>query len=800
MNVIQDIRYAVRTLRKSPGFVAVAVLSLALGIGVNTAIFSAVDAAVLRALPYGDPDRVVMVWEDGSRVGSGKNWPSAGNYREWTERNHVFAELAALVSVSANLTGGLTGDGPPEQVFGRRVTANFFSVMGVRPVVGRTFTEEEERLRAPVAVVSYGLWRQRYGGDPKLAGRQIVMDGSKVTVIGVLPREFALQRRDVSFWMPASFRAADLENRRGHSLYVAGRLKPGVTIEQAREDMRTVAAAMAEEYPEDRGVGVSVVPIRDELLGKSRAGLLVLMAAAVCVLLIACANLASLLLARTMARQREIAVRVALGAGPGRLTRLVVTEGLLLAAAGGLLGVAAAAPGVRILAKLVPETLPPSAAPLVDGRLVAFAILLSLATGILFSLVPALQIARRAPNDALKQDSRAGARGNLMRDVLAAAEVGLALVLLVGACLLLETMANMNALTLGFQSTHLLTLRTVLPSKYREPADKLAFAERVMEGVRALPGVSGAGYASTLPFESRGDTAGYRVEGRPLEANDPGDAVYRVVTSDYLQVLGAQLREGRFFDRGDAAAAAPVVVVNETFARKYWPGESAVGRRIALATSTDAWRTVVGVVKDVRECGYEASMKPGIYQPAAQAVRPVRELIVRTAGDPRAVFQAVRRAIAAVDPEQPVAWVRTMDEMIELDVQDRRQVLTLLGTFAALALALACIGLYGVLSSAVTARRRELGLRMALGATAGSVQRMVVGRGLLLTASGLAAGLGASWALTSLMKNLLYGVEATDTATFAGVAAFLGAVATFASWIPARRASRVDPMTVLREE
>jgi putative ABC transport system permease protein len=359
----------------------------------------------------------------------------------------------------------------------------------------------------------------------------------------------------------------------------------------------------------------------------------------------------------------------------------------------------------------------------------------------------------------------------------------------------------MNALTLGFQSTHLLTLRTVLPPKYRDAAARLAFADRVVDGVRGLPGVSGAAYASTLPFESRGDTAGYQVEGRQLDVNDPGDAVYRVITNDYLQVLGARLNEGRLFDHSDGPATAPVVVVNETFARKYWPGERAIGHRIVLtANNLVVWRTVVGVVKDLRECGYEIAMKPAIYQPAAQAARPTRELIVRTAGNPLALVPAVRRVIAAVDPEQPVSWVRTMDELIDLNVSDRRQVLALLATFAALALVLACVGLYGILSSAVAQRGRELGLRMALGASGASVQRMVVGRGLLLTAAGLSIGLGASWALTRLMKNLLYGVDAVDPATFAGVAAFLGGVALIASWIPARRASRLDPMAILREE
>jgi putative ABC transport system permease protein len=798
-NAFRDLRYGARALRRSPGFATVAVLSLALGIGVNTAIFSAVDAAVLRALPYRNPDRVVMLWEDGSRSGSGKNWPSPGNFCEWQRRNQVFEGVAALVSVSATLTS----DGPPEQVFGRLVTANFFPVVGVRPMLGRTFTEEEESQRAPVAVISYGLWQRRYAGDPQFPGRRILLDGRNVTVLGVLPRDFALQRRDVAFWMPASFSAADLQNRRAHALHVVARLKPDATLERARADMRAIAAEMAALYPEDRRVGAAVVPIKEELLGKARTGLLMLMAAAGCVLLIACANLASLLLARTLARRREISVRVALGAGQGRVVRQIVIEGLILAAAGGLVGILAASPGIHILEKLVPETLPPSAVPQVDGRLVAFAVLLSLLTGLLFSVIPALRIARRPPIDALKQDGRTGAglRGSRMRDVLVVSEVALALVLLAGAGLLLRTLANMSALPLGFRSDHLLTLRTVLPPKYRDVTARLAFADRVMDGVRTLPGVSGAAYVSTLPFESRGDTAGYQVEGRQLDPDDPGEAVYRVATDDYLQVLGSRLKEGRWFARGDGPAAAPVVVVNESFARKYWPGERAVGHRIGIGgNDPKIWRTVVGVVWDIRETGYEAGMKPAIYQPAAQAIRQTRDLIVRTAGEPSSMAPAVRRVIAAVDPEQPVIWVRSMEEMIDLNVADRRQFLMLLATFAGLALVLACIGLYGILSSAVARRRRELGIRMALGATGASVQRMMVGRGLVLTAAGVGIGLAAALALTRWMGNLLYRVDAADPCTFASVSALLGAVAAVACWIPAHQASRLDPVAVLREE
>jgi len=799
VDLTQDLSYAWRMFRRAPGFTATAVATLALGIGVNTAIFSAVDSALLRALPYADADRVVMVWEDGSFVGFGKNTPAPGNFVEWQRRNHVFSGMAATRSVSANLTA----DGPPELAFGRRVTANFFSVLGVRPIQGRMFTEEEERVRAPVAVISHALWKRRYQGDPNLAGRQILMDGGKVTVVGVMPPEFALIRREVDYWAPISFGAADLQNRGSHYLNVVARLKPGETLESAREDMRAVAARMSAEFPENVHVGAVVTPVKEELLGKARTGLLVLMGAAGCVLLIACANLASLLLARGVARQREIAVRVALGAGRARLVRQTITEGLVLSGAGGLVGLAIAPRGIEVLEKLVPTTLPPSAAPQADGRLLAFAVLLSLATGLVFSLIPAFQTVRRPPMEALKQDGRTGmgARGHAIRDALVVAEVALALVLLTGAGLMLQTLTRLQSQALGFRADHLMTMRTVLPPKYGDLAARLSFTERVLEGARAIPGVLGAGYASTLPFESRGDTTGYAVEGRQLDRNDPGDAVYRVVSSEYLQVLGVRLLEGRFFTRADAPPAAPVVVINEKFARQYWPRESGVGHRISLTyDDPSVWHTVVGVVADVRERGYELAMKPGVYQPAAFASRQTRELILRTAGDPASVVGAARRVIASVDPEQSVTWVRPMEEMVDLDVADRRQELTLLGTFAALALLLACIGLYGILSYAVTQRSRELGLRMALGATSGSLVRMVVGRGLGLAGIGLAIGLGAALGLTRLMKNLLYGVEATDPGTFAGVAVLLATVAALACWIPARRAARLDPMAVLREE
>jgi putative ABC transport system permease protein len=798
-NLIQDLRYGARMIRRSPGFSLVAVLTLALGIGANTAIFSVVDAVLLRALPYREPDRLVMVWEHGTGKTGEQNTPAPANYADWKSRNHVFTGMAA----TASRTAILTGDGPPEQLLGRAVTADFFTVLGVQPLLGRTFSEDEDRTNAPVAVISYRLWRRRYLGDPNVIGTAILMDGAKSTVIGVMPRDFVFRNREIDYWCPIAFSPAALANRGYHFLNVVARLKLGVTVERAREDMSGIARELARQYSENERVGASVVPLQEDLLGQTRIALLVLMAAAGCVLLIACANLASLLLARAVRRQREIAVRAALGAGRGRLARQMIAEGVLLSLSGGVLGVCAALGGMGVLARVVPVALGDGAAPQMDSRLLGFTLALSILTGLVFSIVPAVQAVRGSLHDKLQQGGRGGvgARGRGARDMLVIVEVAAALVLLVAAGLMLQTLARLGAIDIGFRSDHLLAMRTVLPAaKYRDPVKRQAFYERVLEGVRTLPGVEGAAYASTLPFLSRGNTSGYQIEGRTLGPGDSGDVLFRVTTNDYLKTLGARLLEGRLPNASDGPDSPPVVVINQTFARWYWPQESALGHRVSTSYPNPVWMTIVGVVADVYERGYELEMKPGVYVLTSQARKPADNLVIRAAGDPRNLAPAVRRIVASVDPEQPVAAVRTMDEIVALEVSDRRQVLLLLGVFAGLALLLASIGLYGVLAYSVTQRSREIGLRMALGATRGSVIRMVVGYGLALTAAGLAIGLAASWAVTRTMTKLLYGVQATDAATFAAVAALLGTVAAAACWIPARRASLLDPIVVLRED
>ncbi len=797
-----DLRYGLRLLRQAPAFTLIAICALALGIGANTAIFSTLDAVVLRALPYEDPDRVMMVYEDASSIGFARNTPAPANYFDWREQNHVFTDMAAIRGRSRNITG----DGTPEQLSGFAVTPNFFSVLGVRPLLGRVFTDEEDRSAAQVVLISYSLWQRRYAGATSMVDRSILLDGSRYTVIGVMPRDFVFRDRVRDFWIPINITPQFRATRGSHFLSVVARLKPGATFEQASSDMLGIANHLKQQYPDqNRYTGAVVVPIKEAMLGNTRTILLVLMAAAGCVLLIACANLASLLLARAVSRKRELAVRTALGAGRGRLIRQMVTEGAMLSLIGGALGLGLSLGGMRVLANLVPLGLPSTAQPAIDLRLLLFTLILSLLTGVLFSLIPAIQAARASLNDALKQGGRSGpdVRGRATRDALVIVEVAAALVLLTGAGLMIQTMAKLRAVDLGFRADHLLTLRTALGPNYSDKVKQMEYYRRVLEQTNALPGVEAASFGSTLPFQSIGNTQGFEIEGVARDLSFSPDALARAGTATYLQTLGVKVREGRLYDERDTASSTPVIVINETFARHFWPKEPAIGHRISIDFPKPLFRTVIGVVEDVQERGYDLAMKPGYYVPVAQQGPDgfyVDYLVVRSKGQPTSLTPSIRRIIANVDPEQPISNVQTMDEIVDLNVADRRQQMTLLGAFAALALLLASIGLYGVLSYSVTQRVREIGLRMALGASASSVTQMVVKHGITLTGIGVAIGLAGSWAATRTLKKMLYGVSSTDPTTFAAVAALLTVIALAACWIPARRASRVDPIVALREE
>jgi putative ABC transport system permease protein len=802
--LLADLKYSLRLLRKSPAFTAVAVATLALGIGANTAIFSAVDAVLIRPLPYTDPDRVVLVWEENSAAGFPRNTPAPGNFTDWTRMQRSFSGMAATRGGSASVTS----DGPPEQILGRRVSQNFFEVLGVRPAIGRTFTKEEDRTSAAVVVISDGLWKRRYGGDRGILGRTILMSDNRYEVIGVMPPGFVFRDREIDYWAPIDLTPAVLADHNSHFLNVVARLAPGVSPAAANDDMGRVAKELARQFPNSNtNIGAVVVPVKDDALGNTRVELLVLMGAAAAVLLIACANLASLLLSRAVGRRGELAVRAALGASRGRLVRQLVIEASMVALAGGGIGLMLAPAATAVMAQLTPRGFPALPSSVLDLRLLGFTLSLSLATAVVFSIVPALQASRVSLQDALQQGARSavGGRGRLTRDALVVLQVAAALVLLVGAGLMLRTLANLRAIDVGFRADRLMTLRTTLPSiRYRDFQKRLAFYERVTADARRLPGVEQAAYISNLPFTAQGNSTYFEIEGGvPPKPGEPTDALYRVGTADYLSTIGARVIEGRLIDDRDVAGAPPAVVINETMRRRYWPDASPLGHRLRFGVPNSPLFTIVGVVKDLRERGYELAMKPAVYMSFAQTPTTwalPEFLAVRVRGNPLDIVDALRRSVAAADPDQPIAAVRTMDEILDLDVADRHQQMVLLGSFAALALLLASIGLYGVLSYVVAQRSRELGLRMALGATGGAVMRMVVARGLTLTVTGLMIGLALAFALTRTLQNLLYGVAASDPVTFAAVAGLLGVIALAACYLPARRAARLDPIVVLRAE
>ena len=801
-SLLADLRYAFRLLRQSPGFTFVAICALALGIGANTAIFSTLSTVILRTLPYEDPARVVMVFEDAASIGFAHNTPAPANFFDWRKENHSFVDMAA----TRGRTRAVTGDGAAEQLSGYATTSNFFSVLGVHPIIGRTFTEAEDRDDAHVVVISYGLWQRRYAGVPDIVSRTILLDGANYQVIGVMPRDFVFRDRRRDFFIPIHVTPQFRAMRDSHFLSVVARLKARVTLRQASDDMLAIANHLKQLYPNsNRYTGAIVVPVKEDLLGGTRTTVIVLMSAAGCVLLIACANLASLLLARAVARKRELAVRVALGAGRGRLVRQMVTEGALLALFGGAAGLILSLTGMRVLANLVPQGLPASALPRIDLRVLLFTLTLSLLTGLLFSIVPAFQAARTSVNEALKQGGRTGVdvHSRSTRDVLVVVEIASALVLLTAAGLMIQTISKLRAVDLGFRSNHLLTLRTALGPKYLDNPKALDYQRRVLELTSRLPGVQTAAFGSTLPFRSIGNTQGYQVEGVAKDLGFSPDALYRGGSWNYLQTLGVKLIEGRLFDGSETATSQDVMVINETFARHYWPNQSALGHRISVNWPTPKWRTVIAVIGDVQERGYDLWMKPGVYLPAAQDIYGSSNsdfLIVRAEKNPLTLVPAIRRIIASIDPDVPVSDVQTMDDIIDLAVSDRHQLMTLLGVFAALALVLASVGLYGVLAYAVTQRSREIGLRMALGASHFGVIALVVRQGLTLTCIGLAIGVLASVATGRTLKTALYGVAATDPTTLSAVAALLTFVAFVACLIPAQRASRLDPITVLREE
>ncbi len=810
---LQDVRYAARMLSKSPGFTAVAVLTLALGVGANTAIFSVVEAVLLRALPYRHAERIVVMWEHNRTENQPHNTVGPANFLDWRDQARSFDEMAVLSDRRANLTG----EGAPEEVPAQSVSPNLFTLLGAEAAVGRTFRPDDVKGEEParIAILSHGLWQRRFGRSPGAVGQSLRLNGNDYTIIGVMPEGFTWFIKENSttgkppqIWVPMVLpeRLRD-RNASGRWMQAVARLKPGVSPQQAQAEMDTIAARLEDQYPSfNKGWGAVVVPLRDQLAGEIKPALLVLLGAVGFVLLIACVNVANLLLARAAGRYKEIAVRSAIGAGRRRIVRQLLTESLLLALLGGALGLLLSRWCVEALIALSPANLIGDGQVGVDLPVLAFTLGVSLLTGIVFGLVPALEASRVNLGESLKETSRGNAgssRGRRLRDALVVAEVGLALVLLVGAGLMVRSFLRLQAVDPGFDASNLLTLRVLLPSaKYSDDAKVVAFFRQAAADFRTLPGVRAVSAVSALPFADPGASTDFTIEGRPVPA--PGNAMYtdvRVVDEEYFRTMNIPLVAGRTFSAQEAMEDRKVAVINQAMVRAYFPGENPVGKRIAVEMWDEPHPTeIIGVVGDARYSQLEGELRPMVYFTPPQLVYPSMTLILRTAGDPESLAPAARSRILALDKDQPVADVRTMESWLAESVARTRFGTLLLAAFAGLALTLAAAGIYGVMSYSVAQRQSEIGVRMALGAKTRDVLRLVIGQGLALVLAGVALGLLGALALTRVIASLLYGVSATDPLTFGLIVLLLTLVSILACYIPARRATRVDPLIALRYE
>jgi predicted permease len=799
----RDIYYALRQMRRNPSFSAIAIATLALGIGGVAAMFSAVDAVLIRPLPYPGADRLVTVWDDLSmaRTREPKITSTPFEWIQWRQLNTVFTDLAATQPAQATLTG----EGEPEQLVARKATWNLWNVLGVQPMLGRAFTEDEDTKGVRAAVISYGLWQRRFGGSPDVIGRKVTLNDSPYELIGVMPRDFYfLPSRDIDVWLPPSFPAWMRTNPAWHDALIVARLKPGVTLEQATASMR--ALSMQVTAKDFRGPHSAVItPLREELAGKTRTALIVLLCASAALLLIACVNLANLLLSRGAVRRREVAVRAAIGAGRGRLIAQFLTESLVLSGMGAIGGLLLALPAMRSLESLAPETM--GAVRLTpDWRVLAISALAAIGSALTFGLAPALSGSRLALQEGLREGARgsAGARSHWFQHSLIVVEMALAVVLLTAGGLLLQTLQHLRQLDLGIRSEKLLTFESPL-LRFPDLGKQVAFVDAELEKIRAIPGVINAGAVSRIPLTEKGEATFYKLAGQPNESVPGQVALFRIVSRDYLATIGAQLREGRFFGAFDRKPGTPVVVVNESFANRNFPGRSALGERFQFGNTgdKDSWYTIVGVVREIRERGVTEKLG-SVYLLHEQTQwgpnsRP-SGIVVRTAIEPESLFPAIRQAIWSVDKNQPIARVQTIQEIVDRQLSTPSQSTELLGAFALLALLLASVGLYGVLSYAVTQRTNEIGVRIALGATSRDILLTFGTRGLTLALAGLALGLVLSVGAVRLMTSLIYGFQPNHAVADAVVSVILLAVATLACFVPARRASRLDPIVALQHE
>ena len=802
----RDLRLAARVLAKSPGFTAAAVLCLALGIGAVAAVFGVFDAVLLRALPFRDPDRLLALLSQDEHLD--RQPLSVPEYRDLAAERAVFSPVGAGAPGFVNLTGV----DEPAQLVCAYVTAGFFPTLGVDPALGRAFRAEEELpANRRVVLLSDGIWRRRFGADPRIVGRKVTLSDQPYTVVGVLPAGFqtAIFPAEPEVWMPLVLASDKIPPRTLRGLRLVARLAPGVTLDGARAAADTLSRRFRADYPQDykdRSWRLSPVPMYELLVGNVRLGLAVLFAAVGLVLLIACANVANLMLARATAREKEVALRTALGAGRGGLVRQFLAEALVLAASGAALGLLLAWWALRALVALNPEKLPRLHEVGLGGRAVLFTAAVAVLTAVGFGLVPALR-GSRAQHDLLKEGGKTSSVGtgrNRLRSALVVAEIALSLVVLAGAGLVMRSVERLERVDPGFRADGVLTFQVYLPpSRYPKDVQRAAAAARTLAAVAALPGVERAGLTNILPLGAARVTIDTAIENRPVAPGEaPLQVDWRSASPGYFEALGVPLVEGRTFASGDVAGAPEVAIVDDSLGERYWPHASALGHRLSLDTGSGPakWLTIVGVVKNVRVAGLDVDAGSEVYTPFAQVPRQLLAFTVRTRGDPLALAAAARRAVHAIDQNLPVERVATMSALVERSIAGRRSYALLFAVFAGVALALVSVGVYGVMSYSVVRRVQEIGIRMALVARRSEVLKMVVGQGMALAGLGIAAGLGLSLAASRLVASLLYGVGATDALTFAIVTAVLAALALLACWLPARRATRVDPMVALRAE
>ncbi|HEX3228968.1 MAG TPA: ABC transporter permease [Pyrinomonadaceae bacterium] len=798
--LIQDIRYGLRSLWKRPGFTAVALITLALGIGANTAIFSLINAVLIRPLPFREPDRLVWSWGN-IRNGGNRASVSPLDYLDYRQQNRTFEEFAAMISVplSANLTGG----GEPQRLTAAGVTGNFFQAVGVQPALGRTLMLENESTgRDQVAVLSYGLWQKRFGGDPGIINQKIALDGKSFEVLGVMPRDFDFPAT-TEVWVPLNFDAQPgLKQRKAHFLRPVGRLKAGVSLAQAQADTDAVARRLEATYPDtNTGWNLRLVSLREQIVGNIRSTLYILLGAVGLVLLIACANVANLLLAHAASRRKEIALRTALGAGRLRIARQMITESVILALLGGALGTLLAIWGVQALIALSGDNIPATARVKIDLTVLVFTLVTSVLTGLLFGLAPALRSMRLNLSETLKEGGRSGnesAQRNRTRSLLVIFECAVAVMLLVGAGLLIRSLVRLQSTNPGFDSSNVLTIRIDLPNqKYATPESRSNFWEQFQSRVGALPGVESVGLVSELPLSGQPNDMPYTVEGRPADAANQGfDDDFRRVSQDYFRTLRIPFLRGRNFTPQEVRDGAKVLVISQSLATQTFPNEEPLGKRLVMGFRNEAFE-IVGIVGDVRHRSLAQTALPTMYMPALEAGE---NIVIRGQNDTSSIAAAVRREVAAIDPNQPIATVRTMNEWLGLAVAAPRYRTGLFGLFAGLALLLSAVGIYGVMSYSVGQRTHEIGVRMALGARQLDVLKLVVRQGMGLVFVGVGIGLVGALALTRIISSLLFDVGTRDPATFTGVSILLAAVAFIACYFPAWRATKVDPLVALRYE